>query len=230
MTSSNKFNQLFNPENTRQIFFKDQMFGDKFQKHNFGTFWGSPLNSTEVIGSGLPIFFFGSPLADSTTTRNMAPHGSRDEELGNEVGTQMSSGSSWLWHSHYSIITGADGAGRRKSISRCRLVSAKGRITGEGGKYSEWKSASFCRPRVRLAKFRVPPLESVTYFKSLLKTHFYRTAFQWCRPFMQFFSYPKLVCLSVVFYFLFISYHSICFALILCRALCKVCFFKLLYK
>jgi len=28
-----------------------------------------------------------------------------------------------------------------------------------------------------------------------------------------------------VFYFIFVSYHSICVALILCRALCKLCFY-----
>lgn len=32
---------------------------------------GLPLNITLVTGSGLPIFFLGRPLADSTTTRNM---------------------------------------------------------------------------------------------------------------------------------------------------------------
>lgn len=31
-----------------------------------------PLNMTDVIGSGFPSFFLGRPLADSTTTRNMA--------------------------------------------------------------------------------------------------------------------------------------------------------------
>jgi len=47
--------------------------------------------------------------------------------------------------------------------------------------------------------------EPVTSLKSLLKSHFYRIALKWCRPFMQFYASPEFVCLFFLFFSFWLS-------------------------